>query len=239
MAKSKESWKIYNNVFDSHTMRVLEKIESQGFFEQIVTQIGIGKESNVFLAQKKDGSKVVLKIYRLENCNFKKMYDYLRSDPRYLDLKGRKREIIFKWVQREFRNLHLAREAKVRVPTPYTFVSNVIVMEYIQDQGQPATQLKNSPIDDYQACITDILEQLNLLYTQAKLIHADFSAFNVLIKEQTPYIIDMSQSTDIADLHAQTYIMRDIQNIIQFSQKAGLSLTPAQIYKKITGKQLE
>jgi RIO kinase 1 len=46
------------------------------------------------------------------------MFDYIRQDPRYETLSSKKREIVFAWTQREFRNLLKAREC-VRVPTPY------------------------------------------------------------------------------------------------------------------------
>ena len=77
MAKiTKEKFKTYGNVFDQFTMRNIFKLASQGHFEDIMSPISIGKEANIFSAIKKDKTKVILKIYRLENCDFNIMYSY-------------------------------------------------------------------------------------------------------------------------------------------------------------------
>ncbi|MFT4304627.1 MAG: serine protein kinase RIO, partial [Candidatus Woesearchaeota archaeon] len=80
MAKiTREKFKTYGNVFDEFTLRNLFKLNSQGYFEDFLTPIALGKESNVFSAIRKDGKKVIVKIYRLENCDFNKMYDYIKA----------------------------------------------------------------------------------------------------------------------------------------------------------------
>ena len=126
--KSREEWKVYGNVFDEFTNRTLFRLSAQGVFRDLVRAYKMGKEANVFLASTASGGRVVVKIYRLENSNFKKMHQYLTQDERFEDLKGQRRKIIFAWVQREYRNLLKAREA-VRVPTPLAVRNNVLVTE--------------------------------------------------------------------------------------------------------------
>jgi serine/threonine-protein kinase RIO1 len=76
MAKiSKEKWKVWGNVFDEFTFRTLFKLASQGHFEELKSPVSIGKESNIFSA-KKSKENIIIKIYRLETCDFNKMYDY-------------------------------------------------------------------------------------------------------------------------------------------------------------------
>ena len=113
---TREKFKSMHNVFDEFTNRAIFKLISQGHFDGLQSPISIGKEANIFTALKGD-RKVIVKIYRLETCDFNKMYDYIKEDPRYVNLKGKKRKIIFAWVQREFRNLLIARQASVNVPT--------------------------------------------------------------------------------------------------------------------------
>ena len=82
MAIFKERFKTYKNVFDEFTVRSIFKLISQGYFEGLESPISIGKESNIFSALRKDNEKVIVKIYRLETCDFNRLYDYIKDDPR-------------------------------------------------------------------------------------------------------------------------------------------------------------
>src|SRR3989344_2120886 len=96
-SKPKEEFKVWGGVFDKFTQRTVYKLITRGHFEGLESPISIGKESNVFSALKKDGTRVMVKIYRLETCDFNRMYDYIRDDPRYVILKKGKRNIVFVW----------------------------------------------------------------------------------------------------------------------------------------------
>src|SRR3989344_6434433 len=117
--QSKEKFKTYGNVFDEKTLRTLFKLEGEGYFEEIKSPISIGKESNVFTAIKKDGSYCIIKIYRVNSADFKKMYKYIVSDSRFEGLNNNRRKVIFAWAQREYRNLMIANQAGADVPLPY------------------------------------------------------------------------------------------------------------------------
>ena len=67
---SKEKWKTYENVFDEFTIGVIRKLMSQHVIEGIESPVKIGKEANIFTAQTKAGSRRIVKIYRLQACNF-------------------------------------------------------------------------------------------------------------------------------------------------------------------------
>ena len=147
MAKiTREKFKVHNNVFDNFTLRNLFKLASEGFFEDLKNSVALGKEANIFTAERKDGSLVIVKIYRLETCNFNGMFDYIKQDPRYEGLSNKRRDIVFAWTQREFRNLLKAREC-IKVPTPYKVKDNIIVMEMIGGDV-PAPELRNSRPED-------------------------------------------------------------------------------------------
>lgn len=220
--KLPEKWKTSHDVFDEFTWRALGKLEAQGHFDQLVSSISQGKEAHIFLALKKDGTKVIVKIYRMMNCNFNKMFGYIKSDPRYADLKGRRRQIILAWVQREYRNLLLAREHHVRAPTPYAIKDHIIVMEYIGDEDGVAPQAKDADIVDPKAFMAEIHKQNNILLTKAKLVHADLSMFNILVHNQLPVLIDMSQTTSIEDQNAQEYKERDAKNLALLEKRLGI-----------------
>ncbi len=214
MAQSKEEWKVYGNVFSAHSLRVLEKLRGQGHFEELVSPIKIGKEANVFSARTADGSLIAAKIYRLENCNFNKMSQYLGEDPRFRKKAGGRRQIVFTWTQREYRNLHLARQW-VRVPTPLAFSANVLLMEFIGDGETPAPTLKDVALEDPGAMFTEILAGVRAAW-RGGLVHGDLSAFNILVHKGEPVLIDWSAGLPASAPAAREYLERDVKNLCAF-----------------------
>lgn len=222
MAKrSIEKFKIYKNVFDEFTIATLFKLSSQGHFEDLVSPVMIGKESNIFLAETKTEDYVIVKIYRLHSCNFNKMYSYINSDPRFLGLKNQRRLVIFRWVQREYRNLLLARE-RINVPMPIAFMNNVLVMESIGGNN-PAPQLKDSLPSDLAVFSEKVMKSFYSL-VKLGLIHGDLSEYNILNLRDVPYFIDFSQATSIKDPNALDYLKRDMKNIARFFSRYGIKI---------------
>ncbi len=219
--QGKEKFKIYKNVFDEFTLATLFKLSSQDYFDELIIPIRMGKEANIFLANTKEGGYVIVKIYRLASCNFNKMYSYIRSDPRFMDVKNRRRLVIFKWVQREYRNLLIARE-KLNVPTPIAFSNNIIVMESI-GEDTPAEQLKDKRPKNPEEFLGSIMGQIKDLASLG-LVHGDLSEFNILNNNEKPYFIDFSQSTSIQDPNAFEYMKRDLENISKFFSKMKIAL---------------
>jgi len=228
---TKEKFKTSHSVFDEFVNRTIFKLISQGHFDGLESPIFIGKEANIFSA-KKGKKSIIVKIYRLETCDFNKMYDYIKEDPRYVNLKGKRRKIIFSWVQREFRNLLIAREANVRVPTPIAFMNNILVMEFIGEK-EVAKQLKDKIPDDLKKFFDQIIGNMKKLY-KAGLVHADLSQFNILNHKNKPVFIDFSQSSSIKTSTADEYLDRDIKNIVNFFNKHGLNENPEDIKLNIT-----
>ncbi|MBU1976131.1 MAG: serine protein kinase RIO [Nanoarchaeota archaeon] len=221
--KTKEEWKVSKNVFSLSSERNLHKFQSQGFFEHMESPIKTGKESNIFSAVKKDGTKIIIKMYRMENCNFNKMYEYIRPDPRYMGVKKGKRNIIFSWVQREYRNMIKAREI-IRVPTPLVYRDNILLMEYIGDDtkdGGPAPMLKYSlPTNEKEISklYNQVMKNVFALY-KAGLVHGDLSEFNILNHQGKPILIDFSQCTTANNPNASELLERDIFNVCNFFGK--------------------
>jgi len=234
---TREKFKTYANVFDEHTINLLFKLSTQGYFEELESSISLGKEANIFTATRKDGSTLIVKIYRLENCNFNGMFNYIKTDPRYAHLKGKKRKIIFEWVKREFRNLTKARDAGLRVPTPIFFKDNVILMNLVGERDEIAPQAKDSLIDEPEEFMTELLSQMRMLYQDAKLVHGDLSMYNILVQDQKPVLIDMSQTTAFDDPNAREYLIRDIKNITFMAKRMGVTLDVDEVLEQITKKE--
>ena len=235
--KSREEWKIYKNVFDQFTERLIFKLITEGHFERLSIPIALGKEANIFLGETKTGENVIVKIYRLENCNFNKMYYYISSDPRFIGLENQKRKVVFSWVQREYRNLLLARE-KIRVPTPLTFKHNVLVMEHIGEDDRSCLQLKNADVNNYEEMSEKIIKNMEKLI-ETGIIHGDLSEFNILVQNQEPIFIDFSQAMPVETIDGAEYLKRDIKNVVRYFKKVGVKLDQEEIETKLVKKLIE
>lgn len=227
---TKEKFKTMHNVFDNFTSLTIHKLMGRGHFDGLESPISIGKEANIFSALKGNG-KVIVKIYRLETCDFNRMYDYIKYDPRYHGLQKKKRKIIFKWTQREFRNLMKAREAGVTVPKPITFLNNVLVIEFI-GKKEVAPKLKDLIPKSKKKFFDVIMDYVRKLYKKG-LVHADLSAFNILNFDEKPVFIDMSQCTTLEDPMAKEYLERDVRNVVNFFNKVGLKVDGESVLKRI------
>jgi RIO kinase 1 len=219
MGKFQEKFKTYQHVFDDFTNRTLYQLITQGHFDGLIGPISTGKEANVFVCRKGD-QKVCVKIYRLETCDFNRMYDYIKDDPRFSGLKRHKRKVIFAWAQREYRNLLIAREGQVRVPTPLTFLNNVLVMEFIGDK-EAAPKLKDAHPDNLEEFFKDTMNNIKKLY-DAGLVHGDLSQFNILNFQEKPFLIDLSHATPIKNYNSIELMQRDLTNVSNFFRKLGL-----------------
>ncbi len=224
----KEEWKIYKNVFDSFTLRELFKLSEH--FIELHGQVSVGKEANVFSLKTKKGFSAI-KIWRLDNSNFKNMFNYLIQDPRYLGLKRRKREIIFAWAQREYRNLLKAREV-IKVPTPIAIRHHIIIMDFIGKQDIPALKLTKHPPEDPKTFYKQVIKDMKKLY-KSGLIHGDLSPYNILNYEEQPVYIDFSQGTLTTAYNAEELLIRDIKVINKFFSKYSKTKTDEQLLKFI------
>ncbi|MDP3698290.1 MAG: serine protein kinase RIO [Nanoarchaeota archaeon] len=229
-----ERFKTLQGVFDEFTNRTLFELQSRDHFDELVSPLLIGKESNVFLAS--SGKKtVIVKIYRVQNCDYKRMFEYIKKDPRYEFLQKHRRQIILAWTQREYKNLLRAQKAQIRVPEPITFMNHILVEEMIGD-GEPAPMLKDTKPKEPRKFFDLIIEDIKKLYDEG-LIHGDLSPFNILNYHEKPYFIDFSQATLVKTPNSEELLKRDIHNIVRFFSKLGVRENEEQLLNKITQKE--
>lgn len=226
---TQERFKTFGDVFDQFTIRNLFNL-GELFDWETMSPISMGKEANIFSAQGKEG-KVAIKIYRLETCDFNRLYDYIKSDPRYLNLKKRQREVIFAWCQREYRNLFAAREASMRAPLPIKFVKNILVMEFIGDENA-APKLKDAPPKNPKLFFEKTIEGIRNFY-KAGYVHGDLSKFNILNFNESPVFIDFSQATTLKNPNANNWLRRDVKNVCDFFRKLGVKADDERTLKRV------
>lgn len=229
--------KTLDEVFDKSTLHSLEKLISDKVIDILDFPISTGKEGNVFRGVTPDKRFVAVKIYRTSTSTFKHMSDYIFGDPRFASLQKNRREIIFTWTQKEFKNLKRLDEAGVNAPKPITKIKNVLVMEYIGDKEQPAPKLRDVNLDNPQLMFNTLIDFISIMYKKAGLVHSDMSAFNVLIYDKKPYLIDLGQGVLLEHPQSYEFLKRDIHNIVAYFNKYKIKANEKQIYKRITKKE--
>ena len=232
-ATNQERFRTLKGVFDEFTNRTLFKLQSQGVFDELESPLEVGKESNVFIASK-GKEKVIVKIYRVQNADFKRMFEYIGKDPRYDNLRKRRREIIFAWAQREYKNLLRAEKFNVTVPKPLGWKFHILVEEMI---GSPALPLKDDHPKNPKKFLKEIIKEMKTLYN-AGLIHGDLSSFNILNDNQKPVLIDFSQTTLVRTPNSEELLERDVRNIARFFGKLSVDVQEEDMLKRITNKEL-
>jgi RIO kinase 1 len=223
-----EARKTLDEVFDHSTLLTIYKLFTEEVIDTVEFSISTGKEANVFFAKSKDGPKV-LKIYRVSNATFKTISKYITGDPRFGAVGKDRRRILFKWAQKEYANLEKAMSVKARVPEVFVCRNNVLVMEYLGTQTEPAPMIKDVDIEDPQAFYEDLMLQDRRLFHKAELVHADLSEYNILMHKDKPYIIDMGQAVLRRHPMAREFLERDVKNLAHLFRRKGFNVTPMKV----------
>jgi len=228
----KERGKIESEVFDRPTLLSLMRIMQKGVISRMEYPISTGKEANVFLATTPSGQSVAVKIYKIETTHFLRRKEYLEGDPRYKKFRGRERDLVFAFAQKEFKNLQACEKAGVHAPRPIFLEKNIIVMEFLGREGKPYPTMDSA--GPAEGDLESILEDVRKLY-RAGLVHADLSEYNIMVWEGPPYIIDWGQAVLRSHRKAGEYLERDVRNILRYFAFFGLKKDPAAILAWIRG----
>ena len=225
--------KVMDDVLDKTTIMTLSKLINSGIISYVNGVVGSGKESKMYWAVNPDGKDIALKIYLVTAANFKKRAPYLVDDPRFSHIKKGTRNMVELWAQKEFRNLNQCVKSDIPVIKPLHVIKNVLVLEFVGKNGTPAKTLVETEIDenDYK----DAISIISQLYKKAKLVHADFSEYNIFKTQNGLIVFDLGSAVDIRHKNAKEFLERDIKNISRFFVKRGLTVeNPSDILARIT-----
>ena len=228
--------KTFGEVFDRKTLLLLGKLISDGIIDQVDFPISTGKEANIFRGTTSDEKYVAIKIFRIATMTFKHIASYIEGDPRFSYGYKNRRDIIDEWAKKEYKNLHLLHEAKVRAPIPIKCVNNILIMSYIGDNKKPAPMLKDVVIQNPQKIFHEIMIFIERMYKN-QVVHADLSSFNILMYSQKPYIIDVGQAVLLDHPSSLEFLKRDIHNIMQHFKKYDIESNERDFLEKIMKKR--
>jgi RIO kinase 1 len=215
---TREKFKVYEGVFDEHTLSTLENLKRRNYFDELGKAIKTGKEGDVYHAFRKE-KHLAIKIFRITNANFNKISQYITRDFRFKNIRGNKRKVILMWSQKEFRNLQILHKSNVNVPYAYKQLQNAIIMDYID-----GTMLKDANIEDPVELYEQVKEQLYIMLHSSRLIHADLSEYNLMLSSDgIIYIIDVGQAmrfkSELDFYEYEDLFTRDVESISRFFNK--------------------
>lgn len=185
-------------------------------------QIGVGKESDIFVCASETGKQLVLKIHRLGRISFRTVKanrDYLRNRQggswMYMSRLA---------ALKEFEFMKALRREGFPVPEPIGQNRHTVIMELID--AFPMRQI--SKVGNPAALYAELLS-LIVRFAQYGLIHGDFNEFNILVEEREregegdgdkisliPTVIDFPQMVSIDHANAEYYFDRDVACIKRF-----------------------
>lgn len=213
LKKGQEAFKIYKEVFDRSTLLTLYSLMSQGYIDEVNGAIATGKEANVFHGTDEKGTEVAIKIYRIATAGFRTKWSYLASDPRYRHVAKNPRKVVFMWAQREFSTLKTLHR-KIRLPEPIAVNKNVVVMEFLGENGLAYPLLKDVGPQDPENDFRTVIDAVKTMYDEG-LVHADLSEYNILAYDNL-YFIDFAQATVLEDPRVEEFLKRDIENVHRY-----------------------
>jgi RIO kinase 1 len=196
-----------------------------GVIDEVLRSLKSGKEATVYLVR--SGIQIrCAKVYRdMAQRSFQKRTQYQEGrkvrgsrQARAMSKSTRfgKKEQEAAWKNAEVDALYQLIAAGVRVPRPFGYFNDVLIMELITDaDGNPAPRLGEVDLSPEVAreyhdfLIRQIVRMLSI-----GLIHGDLSEFNVLVAPDGPVIIDLPQVVNAAGNNgAFAMLERDVNNI--------------------------
>jgi RIO kinase 1 len=210
----------------------LQRLVADGVIDEVHARLMSGKEASVFIVERK-GELVAAKVYKArEQRTFKATASYTEGRNQTRNTRDKRamrkgttygKELIEKsWRDMEFEALSDAFHAGVRVPEPIMLYEDVLLMQLLVDEeGRPAPRLADFELTPEVASLLheEIYGQVRLLLSCGR-IHGDLSAFNVLIAQDGPTIIDMPQVVDAAGNNSAAEILRrDLANVTEHLAK--------------------
>jgi len=142
------------------------------------------------------------------------------------------------WAGRELEAMRSAWEAGANVPYPVGEMSDGLLMQYVGDSGGAAPRLAQARLTRAQLERAHALvsEQLQLLL-DAGIVHADFSAYNLLWWQDAVWLIDFPQAVDVGtNLGALELLQRDVENISRFFDRHGVGGGADELYGQLISR---
>jgi RIO kinase 1 len=231
--------------------------------DEVLGLLKTGKEAEVFLVERRtlDGTQSAIlahKRYRptkvgkgeLEAMGFSRARSFTNDAMYHEGRKFRrsrerravermtelgKRILADRWPAQELETLVTAYEAGVTVPYPVEFTGDGLLMQMLGDDGVAAPRLVTARLDDAELkrAWGQFVDDLGAL-TQAGIVHADLSPYNVLWWRERLWFIDFPQAVDlVGNPHGFDLLHHDVVTMCTWFTRRGLDCDAEELYAEL------
>ncbi|WP_083809494.1 serine/threonine-protein kinase RIO2 [Methanotorris igneus] len=222
----------YRLSFGGYDALAMNAFIKKGIIKAVGSELGVGKEGDVYNILLEDGREAVLKFHKHGRTCFtrgKRYREYL-ADKHHISWLYTSRLT----AEREFEILNELFPI-VKVPEPIEQNRHAIIMGKIYGDELKRVDLEELGVDANKL-FWDIIEEIKKAY-ELGYIHGDLSEFNILIDENGDFvIIDWPQAVSIYHPDAEFYLKRDIGNVVRHFKRYKIKEDVDKLYEYVTNK---
>ncbi|XP_075693178.1 serine/threonine-protein kinase RIO2 [Rhinoderma darwinii] len=203
----------YRLIYGGYDYLALKTLSSRDVLTSVGNQMGVGKESDIYIVADEEDKQLALKLHRLGRTSFRNLknkrdYHKHRHKMSWLYLSRLA-------AMKEFAYMKALYDRGFPVPKPYDYNRHAVVMELIN--GYPLCQIRH--LEDPAALYSELMELIVKLANHG-LIHGDFNEFNVMLDDEDhATMIDFPQMVSTSHTNAEWYFDRDVKCIRDFFLK--------------------
>ncbi|GMI14215.1 hypothetical protein TrLO_g13062 [Triparma laevis f. longispina] len=210
--------KTADGALDASVLQVIRKAIDVGIIDACHGCVKEGKEAQIFYAYRNPSTPpppppaptynpphIAVKVMKRIQ-DFRNRGSYVDGDVRFHRKKFSdydKRDQVALWAEKEFRNLFRSFLAGVSVPRPIMFKQNLLMMNFLGDDGFPAPNLKDiESMDAFSSAkrvvhyYCETIVGVKRLYVCAQLIHGDLSEYNIMLVPSDQIRLQVSSDSD-------------------------------------------
>ncbi|KFP84024.1 Serine/threonine-protein kinase RIO2, partial [Apaloderma vittatum] len=208
--KTVQGYRLTNAGYDYLALKTLS---SRQVVSSVGNQMGVGKESDIYIVANEDEQEFALKLHRLGRTSFRSLknkrdYHKYRHKMSWLYLSRLA-------AMKEFAYMKALHDRKFPVPRPVDYNRHAVVMELID--GYPLCHVHQ--LEDPASVYSELMDLVVKLASHG-LIHGDFNEFNLILdNDDHVTMIDFPQMISTSHANAEWYFDRDVNCIKEFFKK--------------------
>ncbi|NWW80267.1 RIOK2 kinase, partial [Climacteris rufus] len=208
--KTVQGYRLTNAGYDYLALKTLS---SRQVITSVGNQMGVGKESDIYIVANEEEQQFALKLHRLGRTSFRNLKNKR-------DYHKHRHKMSWLYLSRiaamkEFAYMKALHDRKFPVPKPIDYNRHAVVMELVD--GYPLCQVRQ--MEDPAAVYSELMDLIVKLANHG-LIHGDFNEFNLILdNDDHATLIDFPQMMSTSHANAEWYFDRDVNCIKEFFKK--------------------
>ncbi len=193
----------------------LYSLSNAGVIAYLGTKVGMGKESEIYIAKNPEGQLLAVKFYKIGRVSFqkvKRVRSYLVDEANWM-IRSKVT------AEREYKALKDLIKFTPYVPKTYGWNRHAVVLGYISGIELYRYKVAIDP----KGLLEKILSTLREAYLRVGIVHGDLSEYNIVVSiegdNEVPYIIDWPQYVYRDDPNHEALLRRDVEYVLKFFKR--------------------